>query len=473
MPQQTTWSQRPCADFFCSLRLERSRAPKASRRLHEYFARFPRVVWLVVVGLAAVGGPSTWGQTESAIQKPESGELRWWKGNLHTHSFWSDGNDFPEMIARWYADRDYNFLALTDHNILSRGEKWISEATVLKRGGDSVLPKYRAGFGDAWVELRQNEKGENEIRLKGLVEFRGKIEQPGKFLLIEGEEISDSVTRLPLHLNATNLQELLPPVGGATMREAMRNNLRAAQLQEQQTGQPILVHLNHPNFGWALTAEDIAAVPEERFIEVFNGHPSVNQLGDSRRASIEEIWDIANTLRLGKLNELPLFGLGTDDSHNYHGEKGARPGRAWVMVRSPTLDPQSLIRAMYSGDFYASSGVTLRSVEFNPDLKKLQLEIEPRDGVTYETKFIGTRRKFSDASEPRLDDSGNPLPTTRKYSIEVGEILATVSGLQPGYQLTGAELYVRAVVTASTPHPDPSYENQFEQAWTQPVGWEK
>ena len=27
---------------------------------------------------------------------------RWWKGNLHTHSLWSDGDDFPEMIAEWY-----------------------------------------------------------------------------------------------------------------------------------------------------------------------------------------------------------------------------------------------------------------------------------------------------------------------------------------------------------------------------------
>ena len=26
---------------------------------------------------------------------------RWWKGNLHTHSLWSDGDDYPEMIAGW------------------------------------------------------------------------------------------------------------------------------------------------------------------------------------------------------------------------------------------------------------------------------------------------------------------------------------------------------------------------------------
>ena len=48
-------------------------------------------------------------------------ETRWWKGNLHTHSLWSDGNDFPEMIADWYRKNGYHFLALSDHNILKRG----------------------------------------------------------------------------------------------------------------------------------------------------------------------------------------------------------------------------------------------------------------------------------------------------------------------------------------------------------------
>ena len=33
---------------------------------------------------------------------PEPGPVRWFKGNTHTQSLWSDGNDFPEMIAEWY-----------------------------------------------------------------------------------------------------------------------------------------------------------------------------------------------------------------------------------------------------------------------------------------------------------------------------------------------------------------------------------
>ncbi|MCA9270952.1 MAG: hypothetical protein KDA41_20870, partial [Planctomycetales bacterium] len=41
---------------------------------------------------------------------PQDPPLRWFKGNIHTHSLWSDGDDFPEMIAEWYRTHDYNFL---------------------------------------------------------------------------------------------------------------------------------------------------------------------------------------------------------------------------------------------------------------------------------------------------------------------------------------------------------------------------
>ena len=40
----------------------------------------------------------------------EPSEGRWYKGNLHTHSLWSDGNDFPEMICDWYKTHGLSFL---------------------------------------------------------------------------------------------------------------------------------------------------------------------------------------------------------------------------------------------------------------------------------------------------------------------------------------------------------------------------
>lgn len=48
-------------------------------------------------------------------------QKQWFRGNLHTHSYWSDGDEFPEMIMDWYKSHGYQFVALSDHNILAEG----------------------------------------------------------------------------------------------------------------------------------------------------------------------------------------------------------------------------------------------------------------------------------------------------------------------------------------------------------------
>jgi hypothetical protein len=400
--------------------------------------------------------------------------LRWWKGNIHTHSLWSDGNDFPEMIADWYKSHGYHFLALSDHNVLSAGIRWMKYDEIVKRGGAEAVAKYRQRFGDEWVETRGTpDSPEFEVRLQPLNRFRTLLEEPERFLMIQGEEISDSAEGVPVHMNATNLEKLIEPVGGRTVAEAIDNNLRAVEEQAKQTGREVLVHLNHPNFGYAITAEDLAAVLRERFVEVYNGHPSVNHLGNGERASVEQIWDVANTIRLGQLAAPPLFGVATDDSHNYHSAAGASTGRGWIMVRAAKLEPETIIKAIKAGDLYASSGVTFREVRYDAENKTLRLEIQPEDGIEYTTQFIGTKVGYDQNSEPRVDAKGKPLRTTRKYSGDVGQVLATASGASPSYQLKGNELYVRAVVTSTKPHPNPSFQDQREQAWTQPVGWQE
>ena len=47
-------------------------------------------------------------------------QLRWFKGNTHTHTTESDGDSPPEDVTRWYRERGYNFLVLSDHNVLHR-----------------------------------------------------------------------------------------------------------------------------------------------------------------------------------------------------------------------------------------------------------------------------------------------------------------------------------------------------------------
>ena len=398
----------------------------------------------------------------------KNGSSVWLKGNIHTHTFWSDGNQFPEMIAKWYKQEGYDFLALTDHNVLSKGEKWMPLSTLRARGGDDILEKYIAAFGDEWV-ITRGEEPKLEVRLRTLEEFRQGLEKDGDFLMIQSEEISDRSQGVPVHMNATNIQEVIAPLGGATVREAMANNLRAVAEQARRTGKPIILHLNHPNFGYAVTAEDLAAVVQERFVEIYNGHPGVNVLGDDDHASVEKIWDIANTIRLAQLSAFPLFGIGTDDSHHYHGRGTSRPGRSWIMVRGDKLEPDAITETISRGDFYSSSGVTLKDVVFDNKKRVLSLQIEAEEGVTYSTRFIGTTKTADLSSKEKKAANGKTV--TRIYSEDVGAVLSTVSGTNPRYEFKGDELFVRAVVTSSKAHVDPTLPNQTEQAWTQPVGW--
>jgi hypothetical protein len=46
---------------------------------------------------------------------------RWFKGNLHTHTTQSDGDRTPEQAIAWYREHGYDFLAITDHWVLTKG----------------------------------------------------------------------------------------------------------------------------------------------------------------------------------------------------------------------------------------------------------------------------------------------------------------------------------------------------------------
>ena len=401
-----------------------------------------------------------------AAGRSSAQDARWWKGNLHTHSFWSDGDDFPDMIADWYKEQGYQFLAISDHNVLSQGERWMDLGTNAVRL--QALEKYLRRFGTNWAELREVD-GKRQVRLKPITEYAPLFQEAGRFLIIQSEEITDRYRNLPVHLNATNLRDLIPPQGGNSVREVMQRNVDAVIEQSRTTGQAILPHLNHPNFHWGVTAEDLAAVRGERFFEVYNGHPHVHNRGDEIHPSTDRMWDIALVLRLTSHEPEVLYGIATDDTHHYHkqGLGLSNAGRGWIMVRAHFLTPESLIRAMEKGDFYASSGVSLKRLQASP--KRLELEIEAEDGVQYRTEFIGTKRGVDASGEPVKDAEGKELPITRRYGPQIGEVLATVEGTHAVYEAKGDELYVRARITSSKDKPNPSEAGEKEMAWVQPI----
>jgi hypothetical protein len=390
-------------------------------------------------------------------------EPQWWKGNLHTHSLWSDGDDYPELIVDWYKRHGYAFVALSDHNVVAEGERWV-EVTE-QSGGVANLDAYIARFGRDWVEERKDQD-RHVVRLKTLDEYRALFEEPSRFLVLQSEEITDRFESKPIHINATNILELIEPRGGGSVRAVMQNNVDAVLEQRRRTGRPMFPHINHPNYGWAVTAEDVIQLERERFFEVYNGHPAVHNEGDSLRPSAERLWDIVLAERLNGGRDV-MFGVAVDDAHNYRAldSSHSNPGRGWVMVRSAELGPDSLVAALERGDFYSSTGVELTAVTVTSE--GMVVAVEPEAGVDYSIRFIGTRGGYP-APVP-VETPGDGASVRYLYDAAIGEVLAEAAGTSASYTFVGDELYVRAKVTSSKLRENPYRPGEVEVAWTQPA----
>jgi hypothetical protein len=137
------------------------------------------------------------------------------------------------------------------------------------------------------------------------------------------------------------------------------------------------------------------------------------------------------------------------------------------MARAAHLTAEGVVKAIDAGDFYATTGVVLDEVTRAGDEYKLAIRTEP--GVGYKTEFVATMKDANLDSTARLDKDGRELPVTRAYTADVGKVVATSADARPSYRLTGRELYVRAKVTSTKPHPNPYAAGDVEVAWTQPV----
>lgn len=327
-------------------------------------ARYPRCLALTFVISVACSTGIT-GQTPAP---------RWFKGNTHTHTTNSDGDSAPTDVVRWYKDHGYDFLVITDHEHIT------------------AVDGLNAEFG-----------------------------KDGTFLLIPGQEVTDRYENKPYHVNAIGLSRIVMPQRGIGVVVNLQKNIDAIR---DAGGIP---QINHPNYGWAITASDLLQVQRASLFEIHSGHPRVNMLGGGGIPGVEELWD--TVLTAGRV----YYGVAVDDSHHlkrgFGDASAALPGQGWIVVRASELSAVAIRAAIERGDFYASSGVELS--DHSVDSKALTITIKEKTGSKYRTLFIG----------------------------EGGKLLAE-SGTNPAvYRFSGKERYVRAKII----------ESNGRYAWTQPV----
>jgi len=326
----------------------------------------------LIVLVLLVGSMTALRRLEDRVLTAQQRAPRWYKGNTHTHTVNSDGDSHPDDVVKWYRSHGYQFVVITDHNVITSVE--------------------------------------------GLNALHG---LDNRFLVIRGEEVTDRFGGKPLHINGLDPQRHIAPQGGESAADVVQRNVRAIR----DAG--AIPHVNHPNFGWALSADELATVRDLRLFEIYNGHPQVNNEGGGGVPSLEAMWD--QILSRGVL----LYGLAVDDAHHFkrHDDRSAaRPGKGWVFVKADTLAPRAILDAMERGEFYSSTGVELNDYVVTDT--SITLTVRETVWSKYRIQFIGRD----------------------------GAVLQETTESPATYRIRGDEGYVRARVL----------ESNGERAWTQP-----
>ena len=318
----------------------------------------------------------------SEVQPPNYGFL---KGNTHVHTNGSGDSDTPVALAvKWYEERGYDFIIVTDHNRIT------------------LHPHTAKMLVFAGVEMTKNEI---------IAETFGKSEY------------------FCVHMNGYFLPRAKqgfvsdPPVKQRT-RLAM---YESEFLTIQQLGG--FACLNHPNFLYTADAQILTRLAGQglRFFEVYNSADKSKNDGEPGKPSTEQLWD--SVLSTGKM----LYGIVADDTHHYYDAAKVLNPRignlAWIMVRAAEKTEPSIKAAILKGDFYGSTGVTLKKLEVSDNAMDVEVVAVP--GRTYAIRFIG----------------------------QGGKLLAETSGGAGHYNFKGDELYVRSVVI----------DSDQKKAWMQPV----
>lgn len=258
----------------------------------------------------------------------------WYKGNTHTHTTNSDGDELPRRVMRWYRDHEYNFIAITDH--------------------------------DYYTDITHLDTDAND-----------------NFILIPGIEVTDSFENAKLHVNGLNVRKTILPRGGKNIVETLQNDI---DLVNEAGGVAII---NHPSWKWSISDQHMAQLKDVFLFEVYNINMDSNNFGAGGFPGTEDLWD-----RLLSRN-YKMYGIASDDTHNYIGEfsvKKSFPGKGWIMVRAKELTVAAIIDALKRGDFYATTGLELRDITITKS--EYRIEIPPDKYLKYSTFFIGKDGKI-------------------------------------------------------------------------------
>ena len=357
----------------------------------------------------------------------DSTQARWFKGNTHAHAgmllhgFVPHGDSSAASVASWYRDHGYDFAVITDHN----------------RFTDPSSPDL------AKIQSRD-------------------------FILIPGVEVTSDYRfagatqdgERAIHTTALNVRE----APSSDFANTPSRDILAAHIERTRAAGGITI-VNHPNYHDEIKAADMIGLPGLHLFEVFNGEIEAHNDGGRDGVSTEQLWDTLLTAGMR------VYGVAADDAHyfklssfttQYRGTF-TLPGSAWIMVSAAQLTPGAIVSAIEHGRFYATTGVVLKELRYDPQHYRVAVDLAATEASLTNT-FV--------------TEAAHCLPADRAPGLTIefigrgGQVLKTIQGDTAETEIEPADGYVRARVTlvavvktrlddAPTPH--------LFTAWTQPV----
>jgi len=227
---------------------------------------------------------------------------RFWRGNLHTHSTRSDGQQSPEEVCRVYRAAGYDFLCVSDHFTSTNGfpitdtRPYRTDPFITLIGAELHTQQHMMELGNLW------------------------------------------------HLLAVGLPfEFAPTVPEET----------GSQLAQRALDAGAFVLAAHPQW-FGMTDADYLSLGQIHGLEIFNA--TVAELNDTSDSSY-----MLDTLLMR--GQRP-FARASDDAH--FDPNTCERLMGWVMIKSETLEPDALLTALKAGDYYSSTGSSIIDLQVVP-----------------------------------------------------------------------------------------------------------
>lgn len=221
----------------------------------------------------------------------------WLKGNIHSHTTFSDGCLSPEEAKEAYQHHGYDFLIITDH--------------------------------DRYTDTR---------RLSD-----------EKFTMVQGMELSGfTMNDKRIHINVFWAGDRAGFEPGQTI--ALASGGETKELCEKLRSRGCYVMLNHPH--WSLIqSTDIGDCSPYDAVEIYNyGTDWLERMGDGRVFWTELL-----------LRGCRLWNGGSDDNHNDYEMDSPYCDSfgGFTVVKAEGRSPEAIVKAMKAGSFYTSEGPSI------------------------------------------------------------------------------------------------------------------